>query len=70
MLKKHFHCFDRKEEKNGEDKRLVIPFFYSQFPFTFFTHFLPMLLFYTSWKRQKTINSLVFSGAIKWEHWS
>ena len=28
-----------------------------------------MFPFYTSWKHQKTIGFLVFSGDIKWEHW-
>ena len=32
----------------------------------FLTYFLPMFLFYTSWKRQKTKGFLVFSGGINW----
>ena len=34
-VKKYFHCFNRKKEKDGEDERLVIYFLYSQFPFNF-----------------------------------
>ena len=33
------------------------------------THFRPMLLFYTPWKRQKTQGFLTFSGGIEKEHW-
>ena len=29
-----------------------------------------MFPFYTPWKHPKTFSFLVFSGDIKWEHWS
>ena len=31
---------------------------------------LPIFQFYTPWKHQETLHFLVFSGGIKWEHWS
>ena len=33
-------------------------------------YFWPMFPFYTPWKHQKIKGFLVFSGGIKWEHWS
>ena len=33
------------------------------------THFSPMFHSYSSWKRQKTSGSLMFSGGIDMEHW-
>ena len=34
------------------------------------THFSPMSHFYTTWKRQKTIGFLTFSGGIEMWHWT
>ena len=34
------------------------------------THFSPMSHFYTSWKRQKTIGFLRFSGGLEMWHWT
>ena len=31
----------------------------------YFTHFKPIFLFYTTWKHQKNIGFLMFSGGIK-----
>ena len=36
----------------------------------FLTHFSPMSHFYTTWKRQKTIGFLTFSGVIEMWHWT
>ena len=33
------------------------------------TYFWPIFPFYTPWKHQKTVDFLMVSGGIKWEHW-
>ena len=38
--------------------------------FTSLTDLWPMFPFYSPWKHTKTNGCLVFSGGIKWEHWS
>ena len=33
------------------------------------THFIPLIFFYTSWKRWKTSGYLMFSGSIERDYW-